>query len=120
MTEELHGRELIESRFGPLAKGLKIVMIGDGEYDLRALLARMDLALDDLRAFDVVKLSENHFVLRYYDGQDQQVVAHEFDAEFRFLAEHRAHVAQWIGEDAYYDSFRNVQFRCPLVPGEDF
>jgi hypothetical protein len=47
-------------------------------------------------------------------------VAHEFDAEFRFLAEHRAHVAQWIGEDAYYDSFRNVQFRCPLVPGEDF
>jgi hypothetical protein len=120
MAEELRGRALIEQLYGPLAKGEKIVMIGDAEYDLPALLARMDLAVDDLRAFDVVKLSENRFALRYYDGQDQQVVAHEFDAEFRFLTEHRAHIAEWIGEDSYYDSFQHEQFRCPLVPGEDF
>jgi len=119
MSDELAGKAAIE-RYAPLGKGLKIVMIGDGEYDLPTLLARMDLALDDLRTFDAIKVNENHYILRYYDGQDQRVVAHEFDANFNFIVEHRAHIADWIGEEAYFDSMKGVPFSCPLVPGDDF
>jgi hypothetical protein len=117
---ELHGRALIESRFGTLGSGKQSVVIGEAEYDIPTLLARMDLAFEDSWAIDVQALSENHFCLRYYDGQDQRIVAHEFDAAFTFIAETRGHIAEWIGEDAYYEWFRSAQFRCPLVPGDDF
>ena len=44
-------------------------------------------------------------MVRYYDGQDQRVVAHEFDGELKFVDEMRAHVAEWIGEEAYFAFF---------------
>ena len=47
-------------------------------------------------------------------------MAQEFDADFNLLTEHRAHIAEWIGEEAYYQSIAAVPFRCPLVPGDDF
>jgi hypothetical protein len=117
---ELRGRALIESRFGKLGSGEKSVMIGDAEYDLSAVLARLDLAFEDSWPIDLHKVSENHFCVRYYDGQDQRIVAHEFDAGFAFLGETRGHVAEWVGDDAYYQWFRSAPFRCPLVPGDDF
>ncbi len=120
MAEPLHGRALIEERFGKLGTGKQEVVIDGAEYDVPTLLARMDLALDDLRVFDIVELNQNHFCLRYYDGQDQRVVAHEFDASFRFLNETRGHVAEWIGEDAYFDSMKSAAFPCVLIPGKDF
>ncbi|HEV8523023.1 MAG TPA: hypothetical protein VGQ71_00875 [Terriglobales bacterium] len=115
----MHGKELIESRFGKLGSGLKEILIGDGEYDLDSLLARMDLAVDDTWPIDVQAV-ESHYCVRYYDGQDQRIVACEFDAQFRFIAEHRGHIAQWIGDEAYFDMFRSTPFKCPLVPGDDF
>lgn len=117
---ELHGRALMESRFGPLGKGAKELLINDAEYDLSAMMFRLDLQLEDVRAFDAVQVAPGHYVVRYYDGQDQRVVAHEFDSDFRFLGETRAHIAEWIGDDAYFDSMKPVPFRCPLVPGDDF
>lgn len=117
MAEVLHGRALIEHRFGALGKGQKLLIINDAEYDFSALLARMDLALDDVRVFDVVQVAPNHFCLRYYDGQDQRVVAHEFDNSFRFLNESRGHIAEWIGEDAYYESMSGSDITA-LMPGE--
>lgn len=117
---ELHGRALMEARFGPLGKGLKQLEINGADYDLDALFFRLDLALEDTKIIDAVRLAAGHYAVRYYDGQDQRIVAHEFDDDFRFLGETRAHVADWIGEDAYFDSMRPVSFRCPLVPGDDF
>lgn len=117
---ELHGRALIESRFGKLGKGLDLVVINDAEYDLNTLLSRMDLVFEDSWPIDVVIVGESHYCVRYYDGQDQRIVAYEFDNNFRFLGETRGHIAEWVGEEAYYDWFRTVPFRCPLVPGEDF
>ncbi len=110
----------MDARYGPLGKGLDRIVIHDAEYDLDALFFRMDLALEDIKKIDVVRLAAGHYAVRYYDGQDQRIVAHEFDDDFRFLGEYRAHIADWIGEDAYFDSMRPVQFRCPLVPGDDF
>jgi hypothetical protein len=120
MPEELCGRALMESRFGKLGSGQKEVVIGGAEYDLSTVLTRLDLALEDSWPIDVQAVSENHFCVRYYDGQDQRIVAHEFDANFAFLGETRAHVAEWVGDAAYYQWLRSMPFRCPLVPGDDF
>ncbi len=116
---DLRGRPLIESRFGKLGSGQDSVVIGDAEYDLDTLLARLDLAFEDSWPIDIQVVSEGHFCVRYYDGQDQRVVAHEFDASFAFVAETRAHVAEWIGEDAYYQWSRGVPIRFPGAPGDD-
>jgi len=117
---DLRGRPLIENRFGKLGSGQDSVVIGDAEYDLPTLLTRLDLAFEDSWPIDIQIVSEGHFCVRYYDGQDQRIVAHEFDASFVFIAETRAHIAEWIGDDAYYQWFRSAPFRCPLVPGDDF
>src|SRR5512143_2670694 len=117
---DMHGRALIESRYGKLGAGKAAIMIGDGEYDVETALARLDLIMEDSWPLDIVQVSENLFCVRYYDGQDQRIVAQEFDADFNLLTEHRAHIAEWIGEEAYYQSIAAVPFRCPLVPGDDF
>jgi len=117
---DLRGRSLIECRFGKLGSGQDSVVIGDAEYDIPTVLARMDLAFEDSWPVDVQTVSEGHFCVRYYDGQDQRIVAHEFSDSFAFIAETRAHIAEWVGEDAYYQWFRSAAFRCPLVPGDDF
>jgi hypothetical protein len=117
---DLRGRALIESRFGNLGRGQKSLIIGGVEYDLPTLLTRLDLGFEDSWPIDVQTVSENHFCIRYYDGQDQRIVAHEFDATFAFIGETRAHVAEWVGDEAYYEWFRSVPFRHPLMPSNDF
>ncbi len=110
---ELRGRALIEDRYGPLFCGKQNVTINGADYDMAALLFRMGLNFEDSRSIDVQALLEGHFVVRYYDGEDQRIVAHEFDSEFRFVCETRAHIAEWIGEDGYFEWYRNFQLRCP-------
>ena len=110
---ELRGRALIESRYGPLWSGRQDVTVDGADYDIPALLCRMGLNFEDSRAIDVLEVSVGRYVIRYYDGEDQRVVAHEFDASFRFLSEIRGHIAEWIGEDGYFDSFRGAAVRCP-------
>jgi len=102
---ELRGRALMESRLGPIGCGTQTVLIHGQEWDIEALLFRMGLNFDDAKPIDLVTLPEGHYAVRYYDGQDQRIVAHEFDSDLRFVGEIRAHVAEWIGEDAYYKLF---------------
>lgn len=110
---ELKGRALIEDRFGRLFSGSQSVMIGGQHYDVAALLLHMGLDFEDSRPIDVQAIPEGGFVVRYYDGEDQRIVAHEFDAGFRFVRETRAHIAEWIGEEAYFEWFSHVRVRCP-------
>jgi hypothetical protein len=114
---DCRGRTVIENRFGKLGSGQDFVVIGDAEYDLPTLLARLDLGFEDSWPIDIHVASEGQFCVRYYDGQDQRIVAHEFDASFAFIAETRAHVAEWIGDDAYYEWFRKSPF--PLPPRDE-
>jgi hypothetical protein len=117
--EELHGRALIESRYGKISPGATAVLdINGAEYDIETLLAHVDLLLEDTKPLDMGTCEGGHFFVRYYDGADQCVVAYEFDADFRFVVEYRGHIAEWIGEDAYYDSLKSVPFRCPITPEE--
>ena len=96
---------MIEARFGPLGCGTQFLTLGGEQLGMDELLHRMGLDFDDAKTIDLIIVSENRYAVRYYDGQDQRVVAHEFDAEMHFLGETRAHVAEWIGEEAYFSLF---------------
>jgi hypothetical protein len=96
------GPALIESRYGPLGSGAQTLTVKDVVYSVSDLLVCMALNFDDSRAIDALELPEGRYVFRYYDGQDQRVVALEFDADFRTLSEFRAAFPQQTGEEEYY------------------
>ncbi|HJY88602.1 MAG TPA: hypothetical protein VKE24_17345 [Candidatus Acidoferrales bacterium] len=102
---ELKGRALMESRYGPLGSGEQALTVAGVSYTLVELMSQMGLHFDDRWAIDALVLSNGNYGIRYFDTQDQRVVAQEFDAEFHLLSETRAHVAEWEGEKAYFSLF---------------
>ncbi len=94
----MHGRALIESRFGPLGSGQQRLTLGGTEYDMATLLAQLGIEFDDAKPIDV-QAADGHYVLRYLDAQDGRIVAYEFSEEFHPLGETRAHMAEWVGDD---------------------
>lgn len=102
---ELRGRSLIESRYGPLGSGSQTLTVAGTQYTLAQLLLQLGLDFGDSRPIDALALPDGNHVIRYLDGQDQRVVAQEFDRNFRFLGEIRAHIAEWEGEEAYFSLF---------------
>jgi hypothetical protein len=99
------GRERIEGHYGPLGSGQQSLTVNGVEHSLSQLLSQMGLDFDDTRPIDASTLPVGHYVIRYYDAQDQRVVAQEFDSNFRLLCETRAHTAEWLGEEAYFSLF---------------
>ncbi len=102
---DLKAAALIESRYGPLGSGVQTLTINDALYSVSDLLIRMGLNFDDSRAIDALELQDGRYVFRYYDGQDQRVVALEFDADFRSLAEVRAPFPEWNGDEEYFPQY---------------
>jgi hypothetical protein len=96
---------LIESRYGPLGSGAQSLAIRGTVYSISQLLARMALNFDDSRAIDALTLPDERYLFRYYDGQDQRVVALEFDADFRPLGEVRVQYPEWIGDEEYFPQY---------------
>ncbi len=96
---------LIESRYGPLGSGGQALTIKGTLHSVSELLVRMGLNFDDSRAIDAMALTEERYVFRYYDGQDQRVVALEFDADFRTLGEVRARFPESVGDKEYYPQY---------------
>jgi hypothetical protein len=101
----LRGPALIESRYGALGSGGQSLTIKGVVYSASELLVCMALNFDDSRAIDAQALPNGRYVFRYYDGQDQRVVALEFDADFQTLGEVRAQFPEWIGDDEYYPQY---------------
>jgi hypothetical protein len=98
-------REVIERRFGPLGSGAQSLAIRGVTYSLSQLLSQIGAEFDDSKPIDAQALPEGRYVLRYIDGQDQRVVAAEFNANFQLLGETRASLVEWEGDDpnlAYY------------------
>lgn len=91
-------RAAFEARFGALGTGSPLLMLGDRVFTLVELMERLGLATEGCRSIDARALGSDRFVIRYLDGDDQCVVAYEFDPAFRYLGETRVHVAEWIGE----------------------
>ena len=98
-------RQVIERRFGPLGGGAQSLAIRGVKYSLSQLLSQSGAESDDSKPIDALAVEEGHYVLRYIDGQDQRVVAAEFDGDFRILSEVRASLSEWEGDGsnlAYY------------------
>ena len=91
-------RGVIEARFGLLGSGAQSLAIRGVTYSLSELLSQIGAEFDDSKPIDALSLAEERYVLRYLDGQDQRVVACEFDADFRLLGETRADITEWEGE----------------------
>ncbi len=98
-------RERMEARFGPLGAGARELEVAGHRYRLGELLARLDLAAEGCRGIDGFRFGPADFAVRYYDADEQRVVVVEFDAEFRYLAEMRVHIAEWIGDEALQEGF---------------
>jgi hypothetical protein len=99
------GRDVIESRFGPLGSGVQRLAIRGVTYSLSELLSQIGVEFDDSKPIDALTLPEERYVVRYIDGQDHRVVACEFDGDFRLLGETRASIVEWEGGGsnfAYY------------------
>ncbi len=98
-------RGAIERRFGPLGSGAQSLAIRGMTYSLAQLLSQIGAEFDDSKPIDALALAGGSYVLRYIDGQDQRVVAAEFDDDFRLLGEMRASLSEWEGDGshlAYY------------------
>ncbi len=102
---KLRDRDVIENRFGPLGNGAQSLAIRGVTYSLSQLLSQIGAQFDDSKPIDALTLSEGRYVLRYLDGQDQHVVAAEFDANFRLLGEMRASIAEWEGDDSNFSYY---------------
>ena len=94
----------MEGRFGPLGCGEQRLAINGTAYDIPALLSQLGLEFDDAKPIDALATGE-HYVIRYFDAQDARVVAFEFDEHFHMIQEMRAHIAEWVGEDAYFSFY---------------
>ncbi|MGZ5440094.1 MAG: hypothetical protein ACXWFJ_09590 [Candidatus Aminicenantales bacterium] len=74
-------------------------------YSVPDLLISMALNFDDSRAIDALVLPNGRFVFRYYDGQDQRVVALEFDVDFQPLGEVRVYFPEWDGDEESFPQY---------------
>ena len=92
-------REIFEARFGGLGTGARLLTVGEHLFTLGELMERLGLAADGCRSIDARQLEADRFVIRFLDAEEQRIVAYEFDHGFRYLAETRVHVAEWIGEE---------------------
>jgi hypothetical protein len=91
-------RDAIERRFGLLGSGAQSLAIRGVKYSLAQLLSQIGAEFDDSKPIDALALAGGSYVLRYIDGQDQRVVAAEFDDDFHLLNEMRASVTEWEGD----------------------
>jgi hypothetical protein len=99
----IRDKELIEQRFGPLWSGKNEIVWMGRTRTLFEVKQFFDLTGTDIVAIDLHELPEGRFAFRFYDGDDRRVAVFVFDAEGEILEEHRAHVAEWLG-DVYHDT----------------
>jgi hypothetical protein len=99
----IEDKERIETRFGPLWSGKTEIAFRGGVRTIREVKRALDLTGEDVMAIDLHELPCGTFAFRYYDGDDRRIVALVCDAEGGILEEHRAHIAEWLGE-LYYES----------------
>ena len=92
----------MESLYGALGSGDQSLTIRGVVYPVTDLLVRMSLNFQDSRAIDGLVLPDGRIVFRYYDGQDQRIVAMEIDEDFRCLGEVRAHYPECVGDEEWY------------------
>jgi len=104
-------REEFERRYGQLWSGPSSLSIGGVICELEDVLHRMGFGFDGLRLIDAPPGAEGRYAIRFFDGEERQIVCLEFGADLNLLEEHRVHVAEWLG-DAYFET--EWQVNCPM------
>jgi len=102
LTQPTPDRAWMEKRYGMLGAGQFDLSIKGQVYDLYALLEVLGLAFEDIKPIDAHVMGESLYALRYFDPEDRNIVAYEFDGEFRRVRETIVHIAEWMG-DAYFE-----------------
>ncbi len=93
----------IDERFGPLWSGHDSISIGDRIFTLHEIKRAFDLDTGDAIGIDLQVLPGERFAFRFYDGDDRRIVVFVFDGTLDIVEEHRAHLAEWLG-DEYHES----------------
>ncbi len=106
-------RAAFEVRYGGLGTGSSQVRIGGESLELERVLHRLGLAFQGNRVIDAPELGDGRYAIRYFDGEDRRIVCYEFAADFSYLAEHRVHIAEWLG-DEYFNTEWNVNCAMDL------
>jgi hypothetical protein len=96
-------KEIIERRFGDLWTGPESIEIGDRIFTLIEIRRAFGLDDSEVIGIDLQALPDGRYAYRYYDGDDRRIVVFVFDADLDILEEHRAHIAEWLG-DEYHKS----------------
>ena len=99
----IEDKTLIENRFGPLWSGKTEIAFRGGVRTIRDVKRALDLTGEDVMAIDLQELPGGTYAFRFYDGDDRRIVVLVCDADGGILEEHRAHIAEWLG-DLYYES----------------
>ena len=96
-------RQLIDGRYGALGEGLQRLEVAGRSVGLHEVLRLLGQDYETIRAIDMAAFpDEGVFGIRYVDLEDRMIVAFEFTAEFRYVRERRAHLAEWMGDEAYH------------------
>ncbi len=106
-----HLRAAFESRYGRLGSGGSSVPIDGIDVELAEVMHRLGLDFDGNRVIDAPRVAATRHAIRYFDGEERRIVCCEFDAGFKYLEEHRVHIAEWLG-DAYFETEWDVN--CPM------
>lgn len=99
----IEDKVLIETRFGPLWSGKTEIPCNGGMRTLRDVKRSLALEESDAVEIDLHELPEDRFAFRFYDGDDRRVVVFVLDTQYGIIEEHRAHVAEWLG-DMYHET----------------
>lgn len=96
-------REIMDQRFGLPWTKPESIEIGDRIFTLVEINRAFGLAGGDAIGIDIQALPGELYAYRYYDGDDRRIVVFVFDRDLDILEEHRAHIAEWLG-DEYHKS----------------
>jgi len=99
----IRDKEHIETRFGPLWSGKTEISFGGGVRTLRDVKRALAFEGSDVIEIDLQELTGDRYAFRFYDGDDRRVVVFVLDAGYGIVEEHRAHVAEWLG-DMYHET----------------
>lgn len=98
-------RAAFEARFGKLGSGASRLHIGPESLELEAVMQRLGLGFQGNHVIDAPELGDGRHAIRYFDGEDRRVVCYEFTSDFKYLGEHRVHVAEWLGDEYFNTSW---------------
>ncbi len=101
MTETV--KEFTERTYGKLGSGAEAIFIHNRVVLANEALAQMGILFEDTATIDCGTLAPNRHYVRFYDNEDRHVIVVEFDDNLQMLVEYHSHLAEWIGEEEYFN-----------------